>query len=93
MKNSPGPFFFMTVLKILEHVRDVVVDGMAVTADRMVGPTGAAASCLGVAFFLLRFIVLHLLKDDCELEESFFEIFRVHRLLHEQVLFVGNLRV
>jgi hypothetical protein len=64
LKNSPGSFFFMTVVKILEHVRHLVVDGMVVVADRMVGPTGAVNSCLAAetaedaclaaGFFLLR---------------------------------------
>ena len=45
---------------------------------------------LGGCLFLIEVIVLHLLKDDCELGESFFEVFRVHRLLHEQELFVGK---
>ena len=52
----------MTVVKILEHVRHLVVDGMVVVADRMVGPTGVVNSCLvagtaeflAAGFFLLR---------------------------------------
>ena len=45
---------------------------------------------LGGRLLLVEIIVLHLLEIDCEFGESFFEVFRVHRLLHEQELFVGK---